>query len=977
MALVEPSLNIAIAAVLNRMSQSWDVTAELTGMIQENKNLQIDILVQSPNRSPLVIENEYLPASTVENDAKSRLGKTLSTDGSIVTEAVVIRSPTSLSDCKSVAEAEILIQSIEFEYALLRVTYNPKPDGTEQFDINRIPHSPSHFLRGPITSFANFLANASLSAYALQRSIDVLDTGVQDSIGILKGITDTSETLKKQLAELLMQAFTDKDIVQGLGIASTMVINATLFQQKLASRIPDVLSLAQMKGRGLLNQAGLIAQWKKILSINYYPIYSIASEVLLAIDDPYIAARFIEKLFSTTQNLIDLGVADTHDLCGVVFQRFMTERKFLASFYTRPESATLLAHLAVPELEWSNRSVYERFKFADYACGTGTLVHSVYQRIAQLHEFAGGAPVASHAHMMEENITAADIIPSAAHLTATLLSSVYPEETYSYSRVVVPQYGAVDDAQSVSLGSLELLDNEGIFRVLYPKSADMTGIGPKGLESMTYELVVEEQSQDLIIMNPPFTRAMSDWYESAIGTWRPFNVLGNSKQTQERMHKREKQLTRRLKCYNGYQSMPSAFCGVADLMLKNGGIFAFVLPTTSLQGVSWRKFRDMLATEYINVIVVGIAGKNAKECAWSADTSLAEVLIIARKRTEEERGYIEDLRSTLVNLRRRPANTMIAAEIAQEIKRQVTEGILRTMEDGPWGGTPLVVGGESVGEMLTIPASEEPCQTLGIRDVALAQTAFRLSHGEIWFPQSKGPIRHNLSILTIREFATIGFAANNIANNENKAFQRTEISAVPDYPMVWVNRTELQRSLLLEPDQEGRIIPGKEEEAFKIWERRSNALIAAEVAFSSQSLICGYSKRPVIGGRAWPNIQLASELHEKAFVLWGNTSLGALSYWYYSSRQQVRRGIVTVTSLGQIPWLNPNDLSTDTLQQSSNLFDEFSNRRFLPLAHLSEDRVRKELDHRFLIDTLKLSDQILDSLDLVRQKWTAEPSIAN
>ena len=77
--------------------------------------------------------------------------------------------------------------------------------------------------------------------------------------------------------------------------------------------------------------------------------------------------------------------------------------------------------------------------------------------------------------------------------------------------------------------------------------------------------------------------------------------------------------------------MPSAFCGVADRMLKDGGTFAFVLPMTSLQGVSWRKFRAMLAERYNEIMVINISAGKATECAWSADTALAEVLIIATK----------------------------------------------------------------------------------------------------------------------------------------------------------------------------------------------------------------------------------------------------------------------------------------------------------------------------------------------------------
>ena len=51
----------------------------------------------------------------------------------------------------------------------------------------------------------------------------------------------------------------------------------------------------------------------------------------------------------TADRLVALGVSQSHDLSGTVFQRLIADRKFLATFYTRPESAALLAHLAIPD----------------------------------------------------------------------------------------------------------------------------------------------------------------------------------------------------------------------------------------------------------------------------------------------------------------------------------------------------------------------------------------------------------------------------------------------------------------------------------------------------------------------------------------------------------------------------------------------------------------------------------------------------
>ena len=340
--------------------------------------------------------------------------------------------------------------------------------------------------------------------------------------------------------------------------------------------------------------------------------------------------------------------------------------------------------------------------------------------------------------MMENCITAADIVPSAAHLTATLLSSLFPGETYGTSRVVIPNYGLVEDGQRVCLGSLELLDEENVFGTLFPNPHSSKVVGPTGSSEVSFQLEIPSRSQDLVIMNPPYTRVMSDWINDAHGTWKPFNVLGNTRTTQRLMADREKELTSKLSCYNGYQSMPSAFCGVADLLLKENGIFAFVLPLTALQGVSWRKFRAMLAKSYTNVMVVTIAAAKASDCAWSADTALAEVLVVARKsKVSSDR----EQRGVLVSLHHRPPNTMLASEYAREIKTLFADGQLRSVEDGPWGATPLEIGGQIVGDLLSVPMSEESWSTLGIRDLSLAQSAYQLASGKLWLPRSREPVK--------------------------------------------------------------------------------------------------------------------------------------------------------------------------------------------------------------------------------------------
>ncbi|MFW6384138.1 MAG: hypothetical protein ACOCZC_01930, partial [Halodesulfurarchaeum sp.] len=63
--------------------------------------------------------------------------------------------------------------------------------------------------------------------------------------------------------------------------------------------------------------------------------------------------------------------------------------------------------------------------------------------------------------------------------------------------------------------------------------------------------------------------------------------------------------------------------------LKEGGKLALVLPTTVINRYSWDAVRMMLAEHYHIVHMLVSWGPNLP--AWSGDTDLREILIVARK----------------------------------------------------------------------------------------------------------------------------------------------------------------------------------------------------------------------------------------------------------------------------------------------------------------------------------------------------------
>ena len=196
------------------------------------------------------------------------------------------------------------------------------------------------------------------------------------------------------------------------------------------------------------------------------------------------AARILWRLRDTAQAVRSMGVENSHDLTGRIFQRLIADRKYLATFYTLPASAALLARLAVAKLQgvdWSDAEAIGKLRIADFACGTGALLSAVYEQIAAKHERAGGDPAALHRAMMEDVLYGCDVMPSAIHITGSTLSGVEPSAAFGSSRLYTMPYGRQPDG-TVKIGSLELLQRSDV-QTLFNTSDPALRTGSAGEET--------------------------------------------------------------------------------------------------------------------------------------------------------------------------------------------------------------------------------------------------------------------------------------------------------------------------------------------------------------------------------------------------------------------------------------------------------------------------------------------------------------
>ncbi len=424
-------------------------------------------------------------------------------------------------------------------------------------------------------------------------------------------------------------------------------------------------------------------------------------------------------------------------------------------------------------------------------------------------------------------------------------------------------------------------------------------------------------------------------------------------------------------CAHGYAGLASYFVALADKMVSDDGTLALVLPLTAMQGTSWTKVRDLVRQNYGDVTVVSIATAHAIDQSFSADTGMAEVLLVCRKS-----NGARSKRGLFVSLRQRPRNEMEASEVARAIAALLENTEFRTLEGGPFGCNPLVIGTSEIGEILDAPLNNGPWSVIGLADCVVAQTAFQLAQGRIWLSPVHEHEAPSIPVSTVARICQVGLHhANIVGTGAQAAFTRSPHRIAATFPMLWGHDATREQHMIVDPDSQGRAIVGRENRARDIWDTRSHAHHNCDFRFNSQPLMAAFTERQTIGGTAWANTKFDSRAHEMAYTLWGNTTLGLLCYWWHSSRQQAGRGRMPITAIRTIPTLDVTQLTPEQLATAGTIFEDLRDAEFLPANEAYRDDSRKELDRRVLTEMLGLPESILVPLDLLRLKWCSEPSV--
>lgn len=994
MANSEISINDKLADVFRAINTDWrlydHVSSENTGALSKNKALRPDILITVPGAPPICLETEYEPGVSVEADAASRLGQVAVKFGGTIQVAFAIRIPTRFKTIASPKLLNELQKAQDFHYCVL--------SGASPAEFQRWPAV--GYLRGSLEDLFVALEGVATPQSTIRKAADVLESGASGIAAVIESLAHSHPGVIKKISTALKQ----EGNLQTFRMAATILINAFVFQENLAGRsggLEEIRSMDELAVGGAMTKSEVVAEWTKILAINYWPIFGIARSLLQSVPTN-IAADILHRMHHTASLLLTLNLGKSSDLSGIIFQRLISDRRFLATFYTTPASAALLNGLVFSDVAlngqpWSDPSVCT-VRIGDFACGTGSLLDGAYNEIRRHLEIAGISARKLHSTFIEHSFVGCDVMPSATHITASILSSAFPEERYKHTNILTLPYGRQPDG-SVSLGAIELLSTQGALSIIDTGAAGVSATGDVIADPWVVigGTGIADASFDLVIMNPPFTRLTGGGGKTSEVPLPMFAAFGTEQEEQELMSARTKNLTSAT-CAHGNAGEASIFVQIAHNKVRHGGFLALVLPLTFLSGAAWEECRELIRKNYRDIVIVTIASSKSGTFAFSADTDVGECLFVARRNEEPTPGTLLPAAERLnsVSLTTKPGAPFEGTEIARQIRQTIQGGGVATLESGPLGGTPLALGDVHIGEMLSGPISpKESWPLFRMSDHSVAQVAYQLvSKQRLWLHGMNATDVRPVELCRLDELGEIGPYHLDIDGSALSGgaargpFKIRDIPSghTPTYPVLSSHNAAKERTLEIAYDTEAVPRVGKtssetevlQQRREKIWASRSRLHVNTDFRFNSQSLAVALTPEPSLGGRAWPTFKMDNDSHDVIASLWSNSTFGLLTYWWSANKAQDGRGSITTTQIPKLQILDPRKLSAAILKKCDKFYSEVKAKALLPAHQLATDSVRAEIDMFVLTELLKIDSPSLTAftgmLAKLREKLGAEPS---
>ncbi|MXW96691.1 MAG: hypothetical protein F4110_05705 [Acidimicrobiaceae bacterium] len=663
----------------------------------------------------------------------------------------------------------------------------------------------------------------------------------------------------------------------------------------------------------------LLDAWSLILAKDYRPVFQLACDALYA---PVLTSQWNTAARIAARAGVSAAAsaaASGHDLLGRIFHRLLDTARYDGSYYTSVSAATLLAMLSLPDTGALPADL-AGLKVIDPACGTGTLLMAVAERIRELRGPArrdADSPV-----LIEDVLWGLDVNATACHMAATTLGLLSPSTAFDRMNIArLPLGVEVENRRrQARIGSLELLENAatGQFRF---------GEERYGAQVETERaLTLEPNTFDVVIMNPPYTRdsLRHDQFSRA---------------EEKALKAREKTITHKRAGHGS--SAGSMFVDLGEhLTGMDSGVLAFVYPLAGVAAPSNRDARKLLA-EWFHVEWV-VASFDPQRTSFSENTSISEALVVCR------RSQQEPARRPPTKFVRLWRNTRSAADTAGTARMLLAWT--------PACGADVADGAAQIGERPAERMVEGEWAPLTVASAHLADVAGCLRDGAWKGAQFVGLGRR----------AGVGPAGQRIRD----AFTRHSRADSTGRRALWHNDTDRVVGLASTADSYIHAKSGREHLADKYYSKAARLLIAAKPRLNTLRVLAVCCDEPTVGSGWVPAAALGGELDpewSQAMAVYLNSTLGVLAMLAAAAPNTLSRVGVSLDALRSLP---VPDLEPASRRFLAAVFGTVVE-PLLPLHQSQRCPSRARLDEA-VGQVLGIPARDLDAL---RRELAAEPSV--
>ena len=564
---------------------------------------------------------------------------------------------------------------------------------------------------------------------------------------------------------------------------------------------------------------------------------------------------------------------------------------------------------------------------------------------------------------MEKSLTGLDINSLASHMTAAGLSATEMETEYFRTNIAAV---SVFDGRT---GSLELMNADQITDVTGQQARTATAS-----QAQPVVIGVPTVSQDLVIQNPPYSRAR--------GERKLFDVTGIDEEQRQRSVKRLTSIRTQLRrngdvMTDGQAGLGADFSALAHRKLKRGGVFATVLPLTAAHAESWQGFRETIEQEYNDVTAIAFPAD--KGAMLSADTYMNEMLLIGTKRNVPAGGEStnETTRITCVNLNHPPESAIGASYYAKWIG---------AIQHSDRNSDVIHEGGRVIGNWIRVasPVPGFPWFAVGMLNYHLAAATAALLDGRIYSPAAERNWKFSLELTTLDRVVDIGPTHHLIghirgAGEELGAFvfDEIEVGEMPTYPSLWAAKSKQQCKIKVSPTHEGTPVGAKTD--VHMLAQRSDLFISRNLRMTSQALAAARTPKPALGGRAWTALLADDEGVKASLSIWLNSTLASMLRTAYAQTTQQGRATMQVRALAGFPvpdFASQSNAGKRARTIAQNHVKDLAILTLKPFSYAFQDDNRHRIDDAVL-EMLGLSDdsQARQAITELRGHWCREPAV--